>query len=81
MVGKNFFQYLAGKNVETQGKSKFEAEAGYAEFCASELYCPKCKKAVPARERHLLYLPTGDLFDYTCPECGTSVGSRRTGPQ
>lgn len=54
-------------------------QSSYRDFYASELYCPKCKRAVPSREKHLLYLPNGDLYDYSCPNCGTSLGSRRTG--
>ena len=56
-----------------------QRQAAFADFKASELYCPKCRRAVPVKERHLLYLPTGDLYDYICPFCGTSVGSRNTG--
>lgn len=54
-------------------------QAAYEGFHASELYCPKCKQAMPTKERHLLYLPNGDLYDYSCPRCGTSLGSRKTG--
>jgi hypothetical protein len=43
---------------------------------ASLLYCPTCRQATPARERLLLILPTGDLYEYLCVECGTSTGSK-----
>lgn len=43
---------------------------------ASELYCPKCRKAQPVRERLLLVLPGSELYDYRCTVCGTSVGER-----
>jgi hypothetical protein len=43
---------------------------------ASLLYCPKCSRAMPVREKLLLVLPTGELFDYLCQGCGSSVGSR-----
>ncbi|MFB3925810.1 MAG: cytoplasmic protein [Syntrophales bacterium] len=43
---------------------------------ATELYCPKCKRAVPVRKRLLLVLQNGDKYDYTCVFCGTSVGDK-----
>jgi hypothetical protein len=40
------------------------------------LSCPKCRQATPTRERLLLVLPTGNLYEYLCMECGTSTGSK-----
>jgi len=48
----------------------------YKDFDATELLCPKCKRAVPVRKRLLLVLSNGDKFDYTCMFCGTSVGDK-----
>jgi len=48
----------------------------YDDFNATELFCPKCKRAVPVRKRLLLVLPDGDKYDYYCPYCGTSVGEK-----
>ena len=48
----------------------------YGDFDATELYCPRCKRAVPVRKRLLLVLPVGDKYDYTCVYCGTSVGDK-----
>ena len=48
----------------------------YRDFDATELYCPKCKRAVPVRKRLLLILPEGDKYDYSCTMCGTSVGDK-----
>lgn len=48
----------------------------YSDFDATELYCPKCKRAVPVRKKLLLVLPGGDKYDYTCTYCGTSVGDK-----
>ena len=48
----------------------------YDDFEATELYCPRCKRAVPVRKRLLLILPEGDKYDYCCPYCGTSVGEK-----
>lgn len=43
---------------------------------ASLLFCPKCQTATPARERLLLVLPSGNLYEYLCAHCGTSTGSK-----
>ncbi|HEV2394513.1 MAG TPA: hypothetical protein VG146_19355 [Verrucomicrobiae bacterium] len=53
----------------------------FGEFTASELYCPKCGRAQPVRERLLLVLPTGELHEFLCSQCATSLGKRTvTGP-
>ncbi len=46
----------------------------YREFDATELYCPRCKQAVPVRKRLLLVLPEGDKYEYLCAFCSASVG-------
>jgi hypothetical protein len=43
---------------------------------ATELYCNKCKTAVPVREKLLLVLPGQNLFEYVCSNCGTSLGKK-----
>lgn len=48
----------------------------FGDFTASELYCPKCQKSQPVREKLLLVLPTGELHDFLCVHCGTSLGKR-----
>lgn len=48
----------------------------YRDFDATELFCPKCRRAVPVRKRLLLVLADGDKYDYTCTCCGTSVGEK-----
>ncbi len=54
----------------------------FGTFTASELYCPKCGRSQPVRERLLLILPTGELHEFLCSRCGTSLGKRTvTGPQ
>ncbi|MGH7887439.1 MAG: hypothetical protein ACREPG_06215, partial [Candidatus Binatia bacterium] len=40
------------------------------------LYCNKCGRAMPVRQRLLLVLPDGELYDYTCQACNSSVGSK-----
>jgi hypothetical protein len=50
----------------------------FEEFQASALFCGRCRAAQPVRERLLLVLPDGgELREYLCAACGTSVGSRR----
>lgn len=48
----------------------------YEDFRASQLYCERCRQAMPVRERLLLVLPDGDLYEYICQGCGSSVGSK-----
>ncbi len=53
----------------------------FGAFTASELYCPKCKSSQPVRERLLLVLPSGELHEYLCSRCATSLGERKvSGP-
>ena len=53
----------------------------FGAFTASELYCPKCKVAQPVREKLLLVLPAGELHEYLCSRCGSSLGERTTTAQ
>jgi hypothetical protein len=48
----------------------------FGAFTASELYCPKCKASQPVREKLLLVLPSGELYEFLCKTCGTSLGKR-----
>jgi len=48
----------------------------YKDLEATELYCPRCRRAVPVRKRLLLILTEGEKYDYTCAFCGTSVGDK-----
>jgi hypothetical protein len=53
----------------------------FGAFTASELYCPKCGSSQPVREKLLLVLPSGELHEYLCARCATSLGEREvTGP-
>jgi hypothetical protein len=51
-------------------------ERSFDRLNASLLYCNTCGKAMPVRERLLLVLPDGELYDYTCQGCNSSVGSK-----
>jgi hypothetical protein len=49
----------------------------FEEFQATVLFCARCQVARPVRERLLLVLPDGELHEYLCTACGSSVGSRK----
>jgi hypothetical protein len=49
----------------------------FEEFQASVLFCNRCNVAQPVRERLLLVLPDGDLYEYLCSVCNTSLGKRK----
>ncbi len=53
-----------------------KSEGQFETFRATMLYCPKCKEATPVRSRLLLILPDGELHEYLCQYCGSSVGTR-----
>ena len=53
-----------------------KAPAQYDQFEATELYCPRCRQAMPVRKRLLLVLPEGDKYEYLCAACWTSVGDK-----
>jgi hypothetical protein len=52
------------------GMEQFES------FKASKLYCRKCAKSMPVRERLLLILPDKELYEYLCTGCAESLGQR-----
>ena len=52
------------------------AQSQFKNLRASSLYCPKCKNAMPVRERLLLVLPNKEIYDYLCTGCAGSVGQR-----
>jgi hypothetical protein len=51
-------------------------EQSFDQFNAALLYCNKCGRAMPVRQKLLLVLPDGELYDYTCQGCNSSVGSK-----
>jgi hypothetical protein len=53
-----------------------DPKAQYGDFEAVELFCPKCKQAMPVRRRLLLVLPEGEKYEYLCARCMTSVGEK-----
>jgi len=48
----------------------------FREFDATQLYCPKCREAMPVRKRLLLILPEGDKYEYRCAMCAESLGTK-----
>lgn len=48
----------------------------FDDFRASALYCPRCRQAMPVRARLLLVLPDGELHEYLCQACGSSLGTK-----
>lgn len=60
---------------------RHEPAGDFQEFQASALFCGRCQTAQPVRERLLLVLPDGELFEYLCSACGTSVGTRKAEAQ
>ena len=46
----------------------------FASLEASELFCPRCRQATPARKHLLLMLPDGNRYEYRCARCATPVG-------
>jgi hypothetical protein len=53
-----------------------ERQADFDQLEAVELYCPKCRQAVPVRKFLLLILPDGDKYEYRCQYCGAKVGDK-----
>ena len=52
------------------------APAQFEQLTATHLYCRACRQSMPTKERLLLTLPTGDLYAYTCAQCGADVGTK-----
>jgi hypothetical protein len=52
----------------------------FEEFDAVQLFCPVCRQANPVRQRLLLVLPDGDLYEYRCARCNTIVGKKKGDP-
>jgi uncharacterized Zn finger protein len=50
----------------------------YEDLQATYLYCNNCGVSMPVREKLLLILPDGHLFEYLCANCGEVVGDKKT---
>jgi hypothetical protein len=67
--------YPFGRRPQSPPAQNHDASM-YKEFDATQLFCPKCRQAVPVRKRLLLVLPDGDKYEYLCAYCATSVGTK-----
>ncbi|MCK4810543.1 MAG: hypothetical protein KAS99_06415 [Candidatus Omnitrophica bacterium] len=54
-----------------------ENDYQYKDLVATRLYCPTCRGSMPVRERLLLVLPDGDLYEYLCCNCGQTLGDKK----
>lgn len=50
----------------------------YDDLQATYLYCNNCEGSMPVKEKLLLILPDGYLFEYLCVNCGQVVGDKKT---
>jgi hypothetical protein len=67
---------LSPKSARSPRPDSSEQSDQFRSLNASLLYCPSCQAATPTRERLLLVLPGGNLYEYLCQHCGTSTGSK-----
>ena len=67
---------LSPRTARSPRPDASEPKDQFRSLNASLLYCPSCRVATPTRERLLLVLPTGNLYEYLCRHCGTSTGSK-----
>ena len=65
------------RRFQAQGRAQ-PNKGDFKNFRAAELYCARCRRAMPTRERLLLVLLDGELLEYLCIGCGSSLGTRRT---
>ena len=70
MDPKEFIRYKESMSQPHNGTDSFQ------DFDATQLYCPKCKQAVPVRKRLLLVLPEGEKYEYLCAYCAGTVGTK-----
>jgi len=57
-------------------RRKPSPQAAFGGLEASELFCARCQASRPVRERLLLILADGELHEYRCSVCATSLGTR-----
>lgn len=49
----------------------------YKDFLATRLYCDNCNASMPVKEKLLLILPDGYLYEYVCQGCGKAIGDKK----
>jgi hypothetical protein len=52
------------------------AEKTFDQLNATLLHCNQCRQAMPVRARLLLVLPDGELYEYLCQRCNSSLGTK-----
>ena len=63
--------------AQSEPEGSADAPAQFEQLRATHLYCPTCRRSMPTREKLLLVVPgAGDLYGYSCAQCGTDVGTR-----
>lgn len=67
---------LDTRRIASDKSRKKTGADSFKEFDATQLYCSKCKRAVPVRKRLLLVLSEGDKYEYLCAFCSESVGTK-----
>ena len=71
---------LRRAGMSETGQEAADASQGppdqFERLTATHLYCAGCGCSMPTRERLLLTLPDGDLYGYTCAQCGADVGTK-----
>jgi len=70
-------QGLPQGSQQDQGQQARGRAAQFAKLRASELFCPTCRQAMPVRERLLLLLLDGEIHEFLCMRCNSSLGTRR----
>jgi DNA-directed RNA polymerase subunit RPC12/RpoP len=70
---QNPYSYMKQRSPRSRASHQKE---DFSELEAMELYCGKCRKAVPVRKHLLLVLPEGDKYEYRCQYCGSQVGDK-----
>jgi uncharacterized Zn finger protein len=50
----------------------------YEDLQATYLYCDNCGGSMPVKEKMLLILPDGYLYEYICLNCGKVTGDKKT---
>lgn len=66
------------KKIQQSGalNRKSSQRGAFKDLDATELYCSRCKKAVPVRKRLLVVLPDGNKYEYLCAFCSETVGTK-----
>ena len=70
MVNSQFGLFEGSRPRRESSKKNFD------QLEATELYCPRCRSAVPVNKFLMLVLSDGDRYEYRCKFCGEKVGQK-----